>query len=76
VLAIVLAGYPLVLIDVSILMAAPPSIRADLGFSDTSLSWAQTAYTLTFGGLSPSSTPRAPTATDRRSCWPIASRPR
>src|SRR4051812_36014975 len=51
VLAIILAGYLLVLIDVSILMAALPSIRADLGFSDTSLSWAQNAYTLTFGGL-------------------------
>src|SRR4051812_12606246 len=51
VLAIILAGYLLVLIDVSILMAALPSIRADLGFSDTSLSWAQNAYTLSFGGL-------------------------
>ena len=51
VLAIILAGYLLVLIDVSILMAALPSIRADLGFSDTSLSWAQNAYTLAFGGL-------------------------
>src|SRR3954467_5564455 len=51
VLGIILPGYLLVLIDVSILMAALPSIRADLGFSDTSLSWAQNAYTLTFGGL-------------------------
>ena len=51
VLAIILAGYLLVLIDVSILMAALPSIRAELGFSDTGLSWAQNAYTLTFGGL-------------------------
>src|SRR3954449_7970091 len=50
-LAIILTGYLLILIDVSILMAALPSIRADLGFSDTSLSWAQNAYTLTFGGL-------------------------
>jgi hypothetical protein len=33
VLAIILAGYLLVQIDVSILMAALPSIRADLGFS-------------------------------------------
>src|SRR3954449_771309 len=51
VLGIILTGYLLVLIDVSILMAALPSIRADLGFSDTSLSWAQNAYALTFGGL-------------------------
>src|SRR3954468_11580819 len=51
VLAIILAGYLLILIDVSILMSALPRIDADLGFSDTGLSWAQNAYTLTFGGL-------------------------
>src|SRR3954466_13698644 len=51
VLGIILTGYLMVLIDVSILMAALPSIRVDLGFSDTGLSWAQNAYTLTFGGL-------------------------
>src|SRR4051812_41616585 len=51
VVAIILTGYLLVLIDVSILMAALPSIRADLGVSDTSLSWSQNAYTLTFGSL-------------------------
>src|SRR4051794_40116431 len=32
-------------------MAALPRIQADLGFSATGLSWAQNAYTLTFGGL-------------------------
>jgi EmrB/QacA subfamily drug resistance transporter len=51
VLAVILVGYLLILIDVSILMAALPTIRHDLGFSPTSLSWAQNAYTLTFGGL-------------------------
>src|SRR3954468_10233590 len=51
VLAVILTGYLLVLLDVAILMAALPTIRADLGFSPTSLSWAQNAYTLTFGGL-------------------------
>src|SRR5881398_3848944 len=51
VLAVILAGYLLVLIDVSILMVALPRIHHDLGFSATSLSWAQNAYTLTFGGL-------------------------
>ena len=50
-LALILTGYLLVLLDVSILMAALPRIHADLGFSATSLSWAQNAYTLTFGGL-------------------------
>ena len=51
VLAVILVGYLLVLIDVSILMVALPRIHHDLGFSPTSLSWAQNAYTLTFGGL-------------------------
>jgi MFS family permease len=51
VLAVILTGYLLILIDVSILMAALPRIHRDLGFSATSLSWAQNAYTLTFGGL-------------------------
>jgi EmrB/QacA subfamily drug resistance transporter len=51
VLAVILAGYLLLLIDVSILMAGLPTIRRDLGFSPASLSWAQNAYTLTFGGL-------------------------
>ena len=51
VLALILVGYLLVLIDVSILMTALPTIHRDLGFSPTSLSWAQNAYTLTFGGL-------------------------
>jgi EmrB/QacA subfamily drug resistance transporter len=51
VLAIILTGYLLVLIDVSILMVALPRIHHDLRFSPTGLSWAQNAYTLTFGGL-------------------------
>src|SRR4051794_5762870 len=51
VLAVILVGYLLILIDVSILMAALPTIHHELGFSPTSLSWAQNAYTLTFGGL-------------------------
>src|SRR5438270_14034900 len=51
VLAVILLGYLLVLLDVSILMAALPTIHRELGFSPTSLSWAQNAYTLTCGGL-------------------------
>src|SRR5438270_1255552 len=51
VLAVILVGYLLVLIDVSILMVGLPRIHHDPGFSATSLSWAQNAYTLTFGGL-------------------------
>src|SRR4051812_47237774 len=51
VLAILLTGYLLILIDVSLLMAALPGIPAPSGFSDRGLSWAQTAYPPAFGGL-------------------------
>jgi EmrB/QacA subfamily drug resistance transporter len=51
VLALLLSGYLLVLIDVSIVMVALPHVRDDLGFSATALSWVQNAYTLAFGGL-------------------------
>jgi MFS family permease len=51
VLAVIVIGYLLILVDVSILFAALPTIHRDLGFSPTSLSWAQNAYTLAFGGL-------------------------
>jgi hypothetical protein len=40
VLGVILVGYLLVLIDVSILMVALPRIHRDLAFSSTSLSWA------------------------------------
>jgi len=51
VLGLILVGYLLVLLDVSILMAALPNIERDLRFSATALSWTQNAYTLAFGGL-------------------------
>jgi EmrB/QacA subfamily drug resistance transporter len=51
VLGTILVGYLMVVVDVSILMAALPRIHRDLGFSATSLSWVQNAYTLAFGGL-------------------------
>ncbi|MGY2746828.1 MFS transporter [Arthrobacter sp. UYCu723] len=38
-------------VDISIVIAALPEIRAELGFSTTDLSWIQNAYTLAFGGL-------------------------
>ena len=51
VLAIVLTGYLLVLIDVSIVMVALPHVRDELGFSAAALSWVQNAYTLALGGM-------------------------
>jgi EmrB/QacA subfamily drug resistance transporter len=51
VLAIILACYLMIILDVSVVITALPQIHEALGFSPTSLSWVQNAYTLTFGGL-------------------------
>jgi hypothetical protein len=51
VLAIILASYLMIVLDISIVITALPKIRQGLGFSATELSWVQTAYTLAFGGL-------------------------
>ncbi len=41
----------MVVLDVSVVNVALPSIRADLGFSDVDLQWIVNAYTLTFAGF-------------------------
>jgi EmrB/QacA subfamily drug resistance transporter len=41
----------MIVLDTTIVNVALPSIRADLGFSETSLAWVVNAYVLTFGGL-------------------------
>src|SRR3954451_21413805 len=41
----------MVILDVSIVNVALPSIRNDLGFSPTDLQWVVNAYTLTFAGF-------------------------
>ncbi len=50
-LAIILGCYLMIILDISVVITALPSIHEDLGFSPTGLSWVQNAYTLTFGGL-------------------------
>ncbi|GGF62419.1 MFS transporter [Azorhizobium oxalatiphilum] len=51
ILAIILVSYVMIVLDISVVLTGLPKIRQDLGFSDASLAWVQTAYTLTFGGL-------------------------
>ncbi len=41
----------MVILDVSIVNVALPSIQKDLGFSDVDLQWIVSAYTLTFAGF-------------------------
>ena len=44
-------GVLMIVLDTTIVNVALPSIRADLAFSDASLSWVVNAYMLTFGGF-------------------------
>ena len=50
-LAIILGCYLMIILDISVVITALPSIQRDLDLSTTGLSWVQNAYTLTFGGL-------------------------
>src|ERR1700752_4325957 len=40
----------MIVLDVTIVNVALPSIRTDLGFTETSLAWVVNAYLLTYGG--------------------------
>src|ERR671922_256557 len=41
----------MIVLDATIVNVALPSIRQDLGFSETSLAWVVNAYLLTYGGF-------------------------
>src|SRR5689334_21968917 len=41
----------MIVLDATIVNVALPSIREDLGFSETSLAWVVNAYLLTYGGF-------------------------
>src|SRR5436190_8904244 len=51
VLAIILGTYLMIVLDASVVITALPKIQAGLHFSASDLSWVQSAYALTFGGL-------------------------
>src|SRR5919199_726138 len=44
-------GSLMIVLDVTIVNVALPSIRQDLGFTETSLAWVVNAYLLTYGGF-------------------------
>jgi EmrB/QacA subfamily drug resistance transporter len=50
-LIVLCLGDLMIVLDVTIVGVALPSIREDLGFSKTSLAWVVNAYLLTFGGF-------------------------
>ena len=50
-LIVLCLGTLMIVLDSTIVNVALPSIRSDLGFSETSLAWVVNAYLLTFGGF-------------------------
>ncbi len=50
-LFILCLGDLMIVLDTTIVNVALPSIRADLGFTESSLAWVVNAYLLTFGGF-------------------------
>jgi EmrB/QacA subfamily drug resistance transporter len=48
---VICLGTVMVVLDTTIVNVALPSIRASLGFSESSLAWVVNAYMLTFGGF-------------------------
>ena len=49
-LIVLCSGSLMIVLDTTIVNVALPSIRKDLGFSQTSLAWVVNAYLLTYGG--------------------------
>jgi EmrB/QacA subfamily drug resistance transporter len=50
-LYVLCAGMLMIVLDVTVVNVALPSIRDDLGFSQSSLAWVVNAYLISFGGL-------------------------
>ena len=50
-LVVLCLGVLMIVLDTTIVNVALPSIREDLGFTETSLVWVVNAYMLTFGGF-------------------------
>jgi MFS family permease len=50
-LVVLCAGMLMIVLDMTIVNVALPSIQADLGFSQSSLAWVVNAYLIAFAGL-------------------------
>jgi EmrB/QacA subfamily drug resistance transporter len=51
ILGVILTTYLMIILDATVVITALPSIAERLDFSPAALSWVQSAYALTFGGL-------------------------
>src|SRR5947208_3553279 len=50
-LYVLCAGMLMIVLDVTVVNVALPSIQSDLGFTQSSLAWVVNAYLIAFGGL-------------------------
>src|SRR5215204_3181739 len=50
-LYVLCAGMLMIVLDITVVNVALPSIKSDLGFSQASLAWVVNAYLIAFGGL-------------------------
>src|SRR3989441_3807494 len=50
-LIVLCIGFLLIVVDMTIVNVALPSIQSDLGFSQAGLAWVVNAYLIAFGGL-------------------------
>src|SRR5882762_8538351 len=50
-LLVLCTGFLLIVVDMTIVNVALPSIQRDLGFTQSSLAWVVNAYLIAFGGL-------------------------
>ncbi|MEV4423722.1 MFS transporter, partial [Patulibacter sp. NPDC049589] len=50
-LYVLCTGVLMIVLDVTVVNVALPSIQEDLGFSDSNLAWVVNAYLVPFGGL-------------------------
>src|SRR5438874_12435816 len=50
-LIVLCTGFLLIVVDMTIVNVALPSIQKDLGFSQSGLAWVINAYLIAFGGL-------------------------
>jgi EmrB/QacA subfamily drug resistance transporter len=50
-LVVLCAGMLMIVLDITVVNVALPSIQSDLGFSQSSLAWVVNAYVIAFGGL-------------------------
>jgi EmrB/QacA subfamily drug resistance transporter len=50
-LYVLCVGMLMIVLDITVVNVALPSIKSDLGFSQSSLAWVVNAYLITFGGL-------------------------